>query len=919
MPTRLRPRRGGFFPDTAYWNPTLRTGSDGTVTVRLTVPDSLTTWAGLARAVTLETLAAQGRAEIVVTKPIIADPALPRFAVQGDHFALDVLARNYVGGNLDANCVLETPGLVQLDPGNRTLNLPFNTTEVARWSVVASELGTNTVSARVSTSAGEDAIELPLEVVPFSVPERFLSTGATDTTSRDTFHVPYHAIPESSRVEVRLAPAMALGVLDGLEDLIGFPYGCVEQTMSRVLPNAVVDRLLLELDLNIPEITEQLPPMIALGLQKLYGFQNTDGSWGWWHGDGNVHTTAYVLFGLATVQDAGTLVDPQVLDRGFVWLTNHLAGETDPRIRAYGAYVLAVGGRELGSAVLTDLAARPDLLDSFGVAALAQAAAAAGLDTVAAALLDNLESRAVVGPTSAHWPLVLSAPNRWEPYHWQSMASAEKNTGLALQTLARLRPDSELAPKAARWLLENRWGRGWRTTQATAYAVLGLTDYIVASGELESQYDWRVLYDDTEVAAGQVNRSNILNRLDPIVIDGADLSSGDHVVTIEKSGQGTLYHTLFGQLALYHDGFAATSPAELGIAMGREYVPVERATGGNTWRVGDLINVKLTVRVEEDLWYVLVEDMLPAGLEALNEGLDTERSRTPKDENTRWRWWGYERKEVHDEKVTFFATYLHAGEHVFEYAARAVTPGVFSARPGEAYAMYRPEAWGRTASARISISPEAVEPRPPLSSDFDRDCRVTEFDTALAAEAWGQRLHRDANRDGQQDVIDIAVARGAEGESCGAGQAPAGENAGGLDLTVRTQPADGGGTVVELWAAPRGAVSDLATFEALLDLGGAVTGASVGEGNVIGFPWMFGPLVTDSAVRLGLAGSGAALESDRLVATLHVDARLDAGDIVIKEAVASDARGGRYRVAIDGADLTPRPNGHLFLPLVQQR
>ena len=40
------------------------------------------------------------------------------------------------------------------------------------------------------------------------------------------------------------------------------------------------------------------------------------------------------------------------------------------------------------------------------------------------------------------------------------------------------------------------------------------------------------------------------------------------------------------------------------------------------WHVGDIINVRLTVETDEDLHYAIVEDKLPAGLEALNERLD---------------------------------------------------------------------------------------------------------------------------------------------------------------------------------------------------------------------------------------------------------------------------------------------------------
>ncbi|MFQ5460883.1 MAG: alpha-2-macroglobulin family protein, partial [Anaerolineae bacterium] len=145
QPGEAAPRRE--FPDTAYWKADLVTARDGIARVTLRLPDNLTTWQAMARAITVDTLAGQGRADTLVTKAVIADPALPRFAVQGDTFALDVLARNYTATDLAGSCSLAAPGLTQLDPGNRALDLPVNTTQFARWSVVASDIGTSLVTA----------------------------------------------------------------------------------------------------------------------------------------------------------------------------------------------------------------------------------------------------------------------------------------------------------------------------------------------------------------------------------------------------------------------------------------------------------------------------------------------------------------------------------------------------------------------------------------------------------------------------------------------------------------------------------------------------------------------------------------------------------------------------------------------------
>ncbi len=145
--------------------------------------------------------------------------------------------------------------------------------------------------------------------------------------------------------------------------------------MSRVLPNAMVAQAFRKLGIRNEFLEADLPPMVDLGLQKLYGFQHNDGGWGWWYDDEtDVNQTAYVLFGLAMTEQAGFAVDEGVMQRGTEAL-HLLLPEADPRAQAYSAYVLTMAGQPISVTVaLTDALA----LDLFSQAALAIALDAAG-------------------------------------------------------------------------------------------------------------------------------------------------------------------------------------------------------------------------------------------------------------------------------------------------------------------------------------------------------------------------------------------------------------------------------------------------------------------------------------------------------------------------------------------------------------
>ena len=928
--SQATPRRE--FPDTALWTATVETGADGSATITMAVPDSLTTWVALARAITIDARAGQGTGEMLVTQPVIADIALPRFAVQGDRFALDVLGRNYADPEhpLSSTCDLTAPGLTLLDGNQRPLELPFNRTAVARYSVVASTLGSTPVTARLASDGGGDAIELPLEVAPFTVPERFASAGAVEAAKVfERFDVPFHAVPEASEVELRLAPGVAQSVLDGVEELVGFPYGCVEQTMSRMLPNAVVGKLVDTLGIDPgPELAD-LPEYMSVGLQKLYGFQNPSGGWGWWHwsnSDTQVYLTAYVLHGLLLAREAGYDVDQAVLDRGFAWLRDGAkeGGEgrpdgpeeqggprqSDPRIQAYAAHVLTLDGRDDGGLALAVFEERADF-EPFALASLAMALHGQGEGAKADLVVDELIAMAETTATGAFWPMEAERTEwgywRWNWYQWRTMASAEKYTATALQAILLRRPDDPVADAAARWLLAHRRGVGWYTTHATAFAVLGLTDYVTASGELEADYQWSVSLDGRTLASGRVDAGNVLEPIDSIVLTGDALEPGAHELVIEKQGMGSLYYTLLGRMALYYDGFEATEAEGLGITLNRDYQPVAGRGTPEDWRVGDIVNVRLTLETKEDLGYVLLEDMLPAGFEPLNERLETE-GRVPG--ASPWRWWGYERRELRDDKVSFFATWLRAGSHQFEYAARVVTPGEFSARPAEAYAMYRPEVWGRTASMRVSVAARSVAARPDLAGDFDRDCRLTGFDAALIAADWATSdSARDLNGDGRVSVADIALAhgRGDEALACGDAVPPAPPVAGAIDVALREAAGGGaeGTLVVELIAAGDAPVG---AWQATLDLPEGVVLDEVVAGDRLSEAMLLDPRAEDGTLSVGgwAEADGRAGEVLARLRLRTVDG--EGGEAVrLSAAELSTATGAAYEVRAEGELISPPP------------
>ena len=712
-----QPRRE--FLDTALWLPAVVTGDDGQAQVTLTLPGNLTEWRILARAVTTDTRVGQATASLTAVQDILLRPALPQFLVQGDVLTVTAAVHNVTSLPVSATVSLEAEGLVVRGAaGEQLIHVPAGASALAAWPV---QVDATSIEARVDLRAtatyrgarlaGRDGIETLLPVIPQAIPEVASFSGQLTPEEPQqvlTVTLPADAMEGLSRLEVEVAPSPASGLIDGLQYLTSYPYGCVEQTVGRVLPSAVVAEAFRGLGIQNTRVEIDLPPMIRLGLQRLYSFQHADGGWGWWYDDvTDAYQTAYVLMGLSMSQQAGVGVDPGVLQRGADALARLMPG-ADPEAQAYGAYALAMAGRPLTA---TFSVSETLELDPFYQAALALALEPAGDAAVVEALLDGLLGAAVQDEAGIHW---LAAG---EASHLRAtMGSDVRTTAMVLQALARLDPASPLLPGAAGWLMNQREGEGWGDTQNTSFAVLALADYMLAAQELAAGASYEIYVNDQAWIQGQAAspdeaQSWVLTYTQ--AVSPALLLPGENRVRLQlppgarEPAARLYYRAVLDVQRPADETVPALKADERSIGIERTYKLFGTQEPVTGFQQGDLVEVNLALDVPVESWYVVVDDSLPAGFEALEERLGTTSHAvsSPHTSALLWQQYGYNRKEVRDRQVTFFVTHLKPGVHTFTYLARATTAGKFAALPAQAYPMYERELWGRSASERIHIAP----------------------------------------------------------------------------------------------------------------------------------------------------------------------------------------------------------------------
>jgi alpha-2-macroglobulin len=719
----------GNFLDTAFWQADVVTGADGQASLSITLPDNLTTWRLDARGLTADTLVGQSTVDIVSSKPLLIRPVTPRFFVVGDQAQLGAVINNNTDLAIDATVTLAATGLSLGSPAAQTLSVPAHDRAEVNWQVTAEDAANADLTFSVQggglSDASKPTVGAPpdqlLPIYHFSVPETTGTAGQLDAADSrlEAISLPRRFDATQGSLDIRLEPSLAAGLTGALNALESFPYECTEQTVSRFLPNVLTYRALKVLGLAKPELEQHLAALVNEGLQKLYARQHVDGGWGWFNTDASdSFLTAYVLFGLVKAQQGGFTVSESVIASGTSYLQANLTrpnGTSDNwelNRQAFILYVLAESGRGNTSATVQLYDAR-QRLDTYGRAYLAQAfhLLDPADDTRVKALLSDINSAAIVSATGAHWEETSA--------DWWNMNTDTRSTAIVLDTLVKLDPGNALIPNVVRWLMVARRGDAWETTQETAWSLIGLTDWMVVSGELKGSYDYTATLNGTGLTTGQVTAANVQDAV-TLHVAVADLlrDQANRLVISRGAGDGRLYYT--AHLTLYQP-VADVRAVSRGVIVAREY-RVKSADCGNPGqadcplaseaRAGQDIEVTVTLIAPNDLYYVVLEDPIPAGAEAVDTSLLTTSvvGQPPELQPADplyygWGWWWFSNTDLRDEKVVLFASYLPKGTYEYTYTLHASLPGTYQVIPTQAREFYFPEVFGHGDGTVFTIRP----------------------------------------------------------------------------------------------------------------------------------------------------------------------------------------------------------------------
>nr|HEX4318707.1 MG2 domain-containing protein [Kofleriaceae bacterium] len=698
------------FVASAFWAPMLVTDEHGEASFSFIAPDNLGAFRLMAAVADTGDRFGAAERRLTVAKPVMAVPALPRFLEQGDRAQVGVIVHNTTETAGTAVITATATGGATLDGATaQTIALPAHGEVAVRFPASVSA---DPAAAATSATFGfgvvmgteKDAVEVQLPIVkPHLETARALVDGTVDNGWSGTLGIGSDVLRNDSKLAISVDRTGVGQLGPSLDSLIEYPYGCLEQTMSRFVPLLAAKDIGTALGNKAFE-GGQAEQFIQAGVAKVIRHQQQDGMFSLWPSSQTYpHLTAYAMWGLTVAEQQGhEKVPAEVFDRGIKAITDWA---NDPKslqpgssggTMAMAAYVMALRGKPNAGLAARLYAAREGL-PMWGKAFLLRAMTLAHADRAQVATLEKLITDDVkLEGATAHVKEAADSGDDFE-LSWATDARAQ---ALVLSALLESDPKSPLVDALASGLLSQRGPSGaWESTQDNVWSLVSLAQYARRSGKGELDTSIKV--------AGKTIATKHLSgaMVETLTLPLAQVTGDDVAVSVTGTA-----HVSVRVIEARIDRGAAESH---GYSVTRAYTDTTGKALA-TVKAGQLVNITLSIHADDTHRWIAISDPLPAGFEAVNPDLATGNSAAAANDtagggggdyyDSRWGTYGrWSYTEMRDDRVRWFADQFYQGAQEITYQARATTPGTFTAAPTTIEAMYQPEINGRSDTQTITV------------------------------------------------------------------------------------------------------------------------------------------------------------------------------------------------------------------------
>jgi len=278
-------------------------------------------------------------------------------------------------------------------------------------------------------------------------------------------------------------------------------------------------------------------------------------------------------------------------------------------------------------------------------------------------------------------------------FYWNQMPI--ETHALMMDVFETVAKDKESVELLKTWLLKNKQTTHWKTTKATASAIYAL----LSDGEwLKNDKNVELSFETTLPYKEELEKAEIQTGTGYIKASYKEFDQSMATVKVNNPNNGLAWGALYWQY--FEDMDKVKNFKETPLTLSKELFLIEQTAQGEllspisnqALNVGDRVKVRIELRVDRDMEYIMLKDARASAFEPLNvlsqykyqDGL------------------GYY-ESTKDNATYFFIDYLRKGTYVFEYPLVVTHKGDFSNGITTIESMYAPEFKSHSKGVRVRI------------------------------------------------------------------------------------------------------------------------------------------------------------------------------------------------------------------------
>lgn len=667
---RLNPITVKRFKLLSFWSGIKKADGDGIVKIPISIPQFNGSVRLMAAAYSNSSF---GSAEktMFVADDIIIEPQIPRTLSQNDKLISPVTLINTTDKEKEVNLSLKLSGpLKSTSQNEKTVKIKPKSSETIVFNIEASsQVGEGKILFTVTGQANaKEQIDIAIRPISPLIVETGVGTIKANEDLK--ISIPSNFLSNTQNTTLTVSKFPAIKFAKHLKYLIGYPHGCLEQTVSKLFPQLYFEDLA---KLVAPEFYKTTNPAyyVKEGIKKIESMQLYDGSIAYWQGGNysNWWGSIYAAHFLLEAKKAKYNVSENTLDR----LLDYIGKKAkEPSTYNYVTYSSS------GSRTIINIADK-EILYSLYVLAIAKKVDLSTMNYYKARLsLLSEDSKyflagayAFAGRWNSYYEII---PKTYEPVYPErltggSFDSEIRSNALMLNVLLDLEPANKQIPLIIKYLTKNLEKVYSTQDQSFTFLALGKSAKNVSGNSLKAEF----FVDGKSVGK----------------YDGKDLTIQDKRlnakdIVVKANGSGQVYYFWNSEGIKINE---KVKEEDSNLRVRREYYnyKTKALITDNKFKQGDLVICKISIYgMERNAENIVITDMIPAGFEIENPRLNSKAdvdwsTNSPLNINY---------MDIRDDRLLLFTNVIQSKKNEFYYLLRAVNQGAFQLPVIGAEAMY---------------------------------------------------------------------------------------------------------------------------------------------------------------------------------------------------------------------------------------